>query len=212
VVDAAALTGPAAPDAACPFCTLRARPHIMREYADFYVMADVAPLVEGHTLIIARPHLRCLGVMPRELDEQFLAIKGQVGRFLRRTYGVEPVFWEHGIFGQSVPHLHLHCIPLPLPRTVPQVGLPVAGAPTDLHAVRTWFAGRGHYWYAEQDGRGYLCPPDPDAYRAANAEFDALMDVPDDARPFWEHREMLQRRGDLLVRRLLVKWFDDMGF
>jgi hypothetical protein len=111
-----------------------------------------------------------------------------------------------------VAHLHLHCIPLPLPRTIVQVGEAVDGPPGGLDAIRRWFAERGHYWYAEQGGRGYLCRPDHDAYFAANAEFDALIDFPDDARPFWAHRDVLQRRGDMLIRRLLVKWFDEMGF
>src|SRR5262249_28481660 len=150
---------PPRPHAACPFCNRGQRPHIMHMTDEFFVMADIAPLVEGHTLIIARQHLRCLGDMPPHLDEKFLELKGVVGRFLRRTYGGERVFWEHGIFGQSVPHAHMHAIPLPIPRAVLRVGEALPAQPTDLDAIRRWFSERGHYWYVEQEGRGYLCAP-----------------------------------------------------
>lgn len=169
-------------------------------------MADIAPLVEGHTLIIARPHLRCLGAMPPELDAAFLSLKATVGQFLRHTYGVEPLYWEHGIFGQSVFHLHMHCIPIPLPQVIPSVGVAVAGDQTDLSALRSWFGTRGPYWYAEQRGQGYLCAPDPTAYFAANAEFDARLDFPPETRPFWEHRDVLHRRGGTLIPPLVAKW------
>ena len=206
MVDAAAVHRPPADEGPCPFCDRAARPHVLYDTPDFYVMADIGPLVEGHTLIIARPHLRCLGVMPPELDAVFLLLKDAVGAFLRRTYGTEPLFWEHGVFGQSVFHLHMHCIPVPLPQIIPGVGVEVEGAPTDLRAIRTWFTEWGPYWYAEQGGTGYLCPPDLDAYFAANAEFDARLDFPSEERPFWEHRDVLHRRGATLIPPLLAKW------
>src|SRR5579864_8803574 len=94
----------------CAFCNRTEVTHILKETPRFLLAADHAPLVEGHILIIPKSHYTCYGDVPGTLDEELLALKNEVRQFFARYY-VPPVFWEHGIFRQTVFHAHLHCFP-----------------------------------------------------------------------------------------------------
>src|SRR2546421_13104667 len=92
----------------CAFCNRDDISYIFKETANFLIAADHAPLVEGHLLIIPKQHYTCYGSVPAELDTQLFALKHEVRQFLNRFYA-PAVFWEHGIFRQTVFHAHLHC-------------------------------------------------------------------------------------------------------
>jgi diadenosine tetraphosphate (Ap4A) HIT family hydrolase len=98
------------PDPACAFCNPGEVEHVLYESEHFRIAADHAPLVEGHLLIISKDHYTCYGDVPASLDDELLAMKNVVRQFFTRFYD-PPVFWEHGIFRQTVFHAHLHCFP-----------------------------------------------------------------------------------------------------
>jgi diadenosine tetraphosphate (Ap4A) HIT family hydrolase len=136
----------------CVFCARAALAGILAETEHFILLADHAPLVEGHLLIVPRQHLACYGALPEALEADFLAAKRRAGEFLRARYR-EPIFFEHGVFRQTVFHAHLHAIPFGKVRfgvraLAAEHGRPV-GALTD---VRDWYAERGHYFYIEEPG------------------------------------------------------------
>src|SRR5579859_7586698 len=81
----------------CIFCQQHgiAR-YILKETASFRLVADHAPLVAGHLLIIPKDHYTCYGDVPAALDEELLALKCETKQFLTRFYA-PVVFWEHGI-------------------------------------------------------------------------------------------------------------------
>jgi diadenosine tetraphosphate (Ap4A) HIT family hydrolase len=146
----------------CPFCHEAAvAPGVLVETPQFLVICDRAPIVPGHLLIIPRPHLACYGALPRTMAAEFRALKDRVAEFLSEAFG-PPVFFEHGLVAQTVPHAHLHAVPLQ----------PVASVLADLRAgretararglasLRRWYGTHGAYVYYEQDARGYLLPPD----------------------------------------------------
>ncbi len=140
----------------CVFCDREALTIVLAETEHFIVLADNAPLVEGHTLIIPRQHFDCFGAVPAALDDDLLALKARVARFCAAVYRPAS-FFEHGVFGQSVPHAHLHVAPLgPSGLSVHALAHPdgrVVAGPAD---VRAWYATHGHYVYLES-------PPDPAA-------------------------------------------------
>ncbi|HEX9057089.1 MAG TPA: HIT family protein [Ktedonobacterales bacterium] len=134
----------------CPFCTPEQLDTILAETAHFRVVADFAPLVEGHTLIIPRQHFSCYGTVPLAYEPELIALKRRVARFFRVKYR-PAVFFEHGIFRQTVFHAHLHAFPfgpvnLRLFELAHPDGHPVHGL-ADLHR---WYEDRGHYFYLEQ--------------------------------------------------------------
>jgi 8-oxo-dGTP diphosphatase len=146
----------------CPFCHEAAvAPGVLVETPQFIVVCDRAPLVPGHLLIIPRPHLACYGALPRLLSDEFHALKGRVAEFLAEAYA-PPVFFEHGLVAQTVPHAHLHAVPTSA-EAAPLAGLRadgIAARARGLGSLRRWYAQRGPYVYYEERARGYVLPPD----------------------------------------------------
>src|SRR5260221_3156103 len=84
----------------CAFCQRSSiTANILQETPTFLIVADHAPLVEGHILIIPKQHYACFGAMPAALDVEIQALKQQVEHFSDNYYAPE-AFWNHGIFGQ----------------------------------------------------------------------------------------------------------------
>jgi diadenosine tetraphosphate (Ap4A) HIT family hydrolase len=138
----------------CVFCDREALAIVLAETDHYIVLADNAPLVEGHLLIVPREHYDCFGAVPAELDDELLALKDRVARFCVGVYRAAS-FFEHGVFGQSVPHAHMHAVPLGQSGLrvgeMAQVDGRLVTTPAD---VRAWYEELGHYFYLES-------PPDP---------------------------------------------------
>jgi len=135
---------------ACVFCNRHVLEEVLLETEHFFVLADHAPLIEGHLLIVPHDHLACYGALPAELDEEFRHIKRLVRAFLTDMYR-QPVFFEHGVFRQTVFHAHLHAMPfgpvdLDLHGFITATDQPV----TSLTEVRDWYSTRGPYFYLER--------------------------------------------------------------
>jgi len=136
----------------CVFCARAALTGILAETEHFILLADHAPLVEGHLLIVPRQHLACYGSLPPALEADFLAAKRRAAEFLRARYR-EPIFFEHGVFRQTVFHAHLHAIPFGAVRFgVRALAAEHGRSVSSLSDVRDWYAERGHYFYIEEPG------------------------------------------------------------
>lgn len=96
----------------CPHCsvTSQAFTYIIEETDNFYIVCDAHPLIEGHILIIPKQHISCVGEYPKYLFEEFLNLNKKVSEFLLKEYGFVSSF-EHGVFGQTVFHSHIHYLP-----------------------------------------------------------------------------------------------------
>jgi diadenosine tetraphosphate (Ap4A) HIT family hydrolase len=135
----------------CPFCERHDLELTLATTKHFYVLADHAPLLEGHLLIVPHSHYACYGAVPREYEAEFAAVKRQVARFLTTTYRA-PTFFEHGVFRQTVFHAHLHALPFGLiPLHLSQQAEAFGGRPVrSLADLADWYTGRGHYFYLEE--------------------------------------------------------------
>lgn len=154
---------PAPPrDPNCAFCNPGELAYTFYETPHFLLAADHAPLVEGHLLIITKSHFACYGDVPGALDEELFSIKEITRQFFTRFYH-PPVFWEHGIFRQTVFHAHLHCFPWGNIEYNLSGGLHGAVV-TSQDDVRRWYAERGHYFYLEDPVVALLFPPEIERY------------------------------------------------
>ena len=146
----------------CTFCKRSEISYILKETPNFLLAADHAPLVEGHILIIPKHHFTCYGEVPAKLDEELFSMKLEVQQFFTRYYA-PTVFWEHGIFKQTIFHAHLHCFPW---------GISGYDLEEKLHNVivssqddvRQWYALQGHYFYMEDSNTALLFAPEMDRY------------------------------------------------
>jgi diadenosine tetraphosphate (Ap4A) HIT family hydrolase/8-oxo-dGTP pyrophosphatase MutT (NUDIX family) len=185
-------------------------PGVLVETPRFLVVCDRTPLVPGHLLIIPRPHLACYGALPRPLHAEFRALKARVADFLTETFG-PPVFFEHGLVAQTVPHAHLHAVPLPdgvalLPTLRDSHALTPARG---LASLRRWYRERGPYVYYEERQRGHLLPPAGAPAGNLKAAFEAALGILPSAdgaaavtravRARWQQYEQARGRGTTRV-------------
>lgn len=145
----------------CAFCSPHlVEPQTVAETDGFLLVADLRPLLEGHLLIIPREHLPCYGALPQSLEPEFLRLKAEAAEFLAREYGA-PVFFEHGVAAQTVPHAHLHAVPS-APSILSRLALgrewrQIQG----LDDLRTCYAASGPYLYYEEGRRPLVLSMSP---------------------------------------------------
>ncbi|HEY7340354.1 MAG TPA: HIT family protein [Ktedonobacterales bacterium] len=140
-----------APDRRCAFCAHDTLDVVLAETEHFLVVADHAPLAEGHLLIVPRDHYACYGALPEEFDGEALDLRERVSDFLIATYRA-PIFFEHGVFRQTVFHAHLHALPLGAASPgFADVVRRIGSAASSPDALRAWYAEQGHYFYLDTE-------------------------------------------------------------
>lgn len=191
----------------CAFCqraTIAA--NILKETPNFRLVADHAPLVEGHILIIPKHHYACYGAMPAELDAEFFALKHEAQHFQQQYYRPS-IFWEHGIFHQSVFHAHVHCFPFGL-LNQKQHDLCQQLAAEIVHAqddVRSWYASRGQYFYLEPDAAFLFAPKTDDYLRVTQSIFWPKVSALNNQK-LWHSSQQRQKEGETRIAATVVKW------
>jgi histidine triad (HIT) family protein len=188
----------------CTFCDLHRiadAGYVLHEGEDFYAITDYAPIAEAHLLLIPRHHYPHLAALPVELHAEFESLKLLLGDFVRRHYG-ELVYWENGVFGQSVPHAHLHVISLSLDQRLYEQAGPAFSGIDGLQAQH--LANGGHYFTIEQAGEARFLPPDPELYVR-------ILHHGQESSPYWiRNRDERRSRGQPLIDALKQRWRDEM--
>lgn len=151
---------PTRPD--CAFCQRETITDVLKETSHFLLAADHAPLVEGHLLVIPRQHYACYGDVPPSLDDELLTLKEELRLFYARFYA-PVVFWEHGVFRQTVFHAHLHCFPWGNLEYDVESNVHTAVV-TEQEDIRAWYHAQGHYFYLEDEKMALLFAPEMDRY------------------------------------------------
>lgn len=146
----------------CVFCQHNKITDILKETEHFLLAADHAPLVEGHLLIIPRLHYACYGDVPALLDEELFALKDELRHFYARFYA-PVVFWEHGVFRQTVFHAHLHCFPWGNTEYDVESQMHTAIV-SEQEDIRSWYHAQGHYFYLEDEEVALLFAPEMNRY------------------------------------------------
>jgi histidine triad (HIT) family protein len=111
----------------CHFCNPEDRMYkrfLLEETPGLYILCDEHRLVEGHMLIIPKRHISCVAEYPADLYAEFLEQYGRVSKFIAESYGSLATF-EHGVFGQTVYHSHMHLLPF---QAAPEEIVPESGA------------------------------------------------------------------------------------
>ena len=195
----------------CTFCKRTEISYILKETPNFLLAADHAPLVEGHILIIPKQHFTCYGDVPATFDEELFSIKHEVAQFFTHYYA-QTVFWEHGIFKQTVFHAHLHCFPW---------GISGYDLEENLHnvivstqdEVRQWYAHQGHYFYLEDSNIALLFAPEMDRYLGIvkNVFWQGIASR--GGKVEWRTPQQRYEAGIPLIKAMIDKWhsFQEQG-
>jgi histidine triad (HIT) family protein len=189
----------------CAFCDLEViagAGYVLHEGEDFYAITDYAPIAEAHLLLIPREHYPHLAALPSSLHAEFESLKSALGDFVRRHYGAL-TYWENGVFGQSVPHAHLHVISLSLDRRIYEHAGPAFSGINGLQEKH--LANGGHYFTLEQADEARFLPPDPGLYVR-------ILHHGQERSPYWiRNRDERRSRGQPLIDRLKQRWRDEMS-
>lgn len=195
----------------CTFCQRSAISYILKETPAFLLAADHAPLVVGHLLIIPKQHYTCYGDVPAELDAELFALKREIQQFLTQFYA-PAVFWEHGVFRQTVFHAHLHCFPF--------------GATDYNHAerlhdivvhsqddIRTWYTSRGDYFYLEDAHTALLFAPEMDRYIKVIQDVLWHGVLASGGQKTWRSTQQRKEEGKPLIEAMVANWhtFEQQG-
>lgn len=197
--------GAEASGTSCTFCQRSDfAAYVLKETPAFFIATDHAPLVEGHLLIIPKHHYACYGAIPAELDAELFALKREVQEFLGRYYA-PVVFWEHGIFRQTVFHAHLHCFPF---------GAIELDLSQDLHDivvhsredVRRWYAEQGPYFYVENAHTALLFAPETEHYFQVIRSVFAQGVASHGGRAVPRSPEQRRKEGGPLIKATIARW------
>ncbi len=189
----------------CTFCQQSViAKYILKETPTFRIIADHAPLVEGHMLIVPKKHYACYGDVPAELDAELFALKCEIQQFFAQHYATA-VFWEHGVFRQTVFHAHLHCFPFGetehnLSTTLSELVI------QSQEDIRAWYTSQGHYFYLEDTRNALLFAPEMDTYARVVQEI--LWPGVSSRSGYTQWRSSQQRReeGRLLIESIAARW------
>jgi diadenosine tetraphosphate (Ap4A) HIT family hydrolase len=131
---------------------------------DVFVICDLAPLADGHLLIVTTGHHTCSGACPERLWPALAAARERVAGLYQQVYGCGLLVFEHGpatphAAGACIDHAHLHCLParVRIRPVVETAGL--RGERAGPEQLRALHAQGVSYLYVEEDGAGW-------AYRA----------------------------------------------
>ncbi len=183
----------------CPFCDRdKTADYLLHEGRDFYVIADFAPVADAHILLIPRQHFPHLAAIPVELESEFNELKAHIGDFVREQYG-RLTNWENGVFGQSVPHAHLHFLSVEMDTSlISRYGAPVESL-SDLRDHHAEHA--SDYFLVEHAGVGRVMPPDAQLY------WSIISDAKVRNGGTWQYTAAERRiRGHDQVEALIQRW------
>ena len=95
----------------CIFCDWEAiKEDTLYETDHFSVKVGFGIVAPGHVMIISKEHYACFSDLPEELWFEYQKLKQTIIRKITLKFA-EPFLIEHGVWGQSVFHAHVHCIP-----------------------------------------------------------------------------------------------------
>lgn len=161
----------------------------------FFLMPDLAPVADGHLLLVSTDHHLCAGALRPYGWARLERWLDRASRLYQEAYGTAEVLaFEHGPArpqgaGACVDHLHLHLLPgtPPVAAAIESTGL--TGVPATARAVRDLHAA----------GRSYLLVGDTvypvEAPRSQALRWAALTAVAPDAAPVWRWQQLFGLPG-----------------
>ncbi|MEU5883977.1 HIT domain-containing protein [Spirillospora sp. NPDC047279] len=132
----------------------------------FFLMPDLAPIVDGHLLLVTVRHHECAGAFDPAMWARARAWRDRVARAYRAAYGSDDlVLLEHGPGtaqggGSCIDHAHWHLLPGSggVRAVVTARGLP--GEPASHETVRRRYRRRRSYLLIEECGTATVHPGD----------------------------------------------------
>jgi ubiquinone/menaquinone biosynthesis C-methylase UbiE/diadenosine tetraphosphate (Ap4A) HIT family hydrolase len=133
---------------------------------NLYLIPDIAPLVEGHLLLITTNHYICVGACPPKLVSAIEFAQQQIRSLFQSAYSESTVFFEHGparsrAAGSCIDHAHWHCLPISLSLRKAMDQLLKSGRAASAESLsHLYLAGESYLYLEEGNQDRYVFPVD----------------------------------------------------
>jgi diadenosine tetraphosphate (Ap4A) HIT family hydrolase len=142
---------------------------VLASDGDFFLVPDLAPLVEGHVLLVTSRHIQCAGAFGRGQWLRAWRWRHRVGRVYQAAYGSpDLLLLEHGPAtpqggGACVDHAHWHLMPVGsmgggARALLEEWGL--RGEPATRDAAHRYYLAGRSYLMVEERGKATVHPGD----------------------------------------------------
>ena len=84
--------------------------YIIREDDDFIAFLDIAPLVQGHVLVVPKLETDKVFDLPQELLSSMLVFAQPIAKAIEQSF--DCMRCGVSIIGLEVPHAHMHLVPI----------------------------------------------------------------------------------------------------
>jgi SAM-dependent methyltransferase len=131
---------------------------------DVFVAPDIAPLMDGHLLMVTSSHYVCYGACPQSLRQIIRTNQERVRQLFRRTYDKSTIFLEHGPVrpreaGACISHAHFHCLPISVPILQEIDHYLQSRESADLNTLGNLYeAGQSYLYIEDEVGAGWAYP------------------------------------------------------
>lgn len=146
----------------CLFCQLnKIKEDIIWESKNFFVKVGVGVLAPGHVMLLPKKHIGCFAELPEKLVKEFVSVKNEVFNNVKSNF-YEPIIYEHGVYGQSINHAHLHFVPIKneyynLKNIKENLFKSLKSTQIEnIFQIRDVFKKEGSYFYLEENGRKWV--------------------------------------------------------
>lgn len=146
----------------CLFCQIhKIKTDIIWKSKNFFVKVGIGILAPGHVMVVPKKHMSCFAELPKQLRKEFISIKEDIFNKVKSNF-YEPIVYEHGIYGQSINHAHLHFLPskneyYTLENIKENFFKSMKSTQIDnTLQIREVFQREGSYFYLEQEGKKWI--------------------------------------------------------
>jgi len=146
----------------CLFCDFdKIKEDILWNSENFYVKVGIGILAPGHVMLLPKMHMACFAQLPKQLSNEFISVKDKLFNKIKYAFN-EPIIYEHGVYGQSIKHAHLHFLPsrnnyYNFKNIKENIFKSLKSARIDnMFQIADVFKKEGSYFYLEQNGRKWV--------------------------------------------------------
>lgn len=138
---------------------------IIGETKNFFVKVGVGIVSPGHVMIVTKEHYSCFGELSKILYTEFRELSNKLRSKLEKEFS-DTFQIEYGVFYQTVPHAHIHFIPLKsnnpkyeIKDIIKEMVIPgnIKFEETDLDGLKRIYENEKGYVSISQNGKLYVC-------------------------------------------------------
>ena len=172
---------------------------LLYENEYFFIIADIAPLAEGHYLINYNQHISSFSCVDKKILDELGKLKRALRQILKDDYG-ELIFFEHGAGldengGCCINHAHLHVLPANFD-ILSRIREDFVFEEKDIYDLLLLPNTRGYLYYEDTNGKVFISE-NKDRVKIPSQYFRRIIAAENKEKTVWNWRDQV-KYADLL--------------